>query len=150
VTDAVERVVEANTLLSGLGFESGGLAAAHSIHNGLRRSRRRTTAGTARRAFGVLALLVLEGRPQALIDEVVDFGLQVGLPVTLGDLGVAADPDVLARVAAVACAQGETMHNEPFPVTPAMVVAALQGADAVGAQRRAQLKATTDLPAACT
>lgn len=35
VTPAVEKVVEANTLLSGLGFESGGLAAAHSVHNGL-------------------------------------------------------------------------------------------------------------------
>ena len=35
VTPALERVVEANTLLSGLGFESGGLGAAHSIHNGL-------------------------------------------------------------------------------------------------------------------
>jgi glycerol dehydrogenase-like iron-containing ADH family enzyme len=27
-------VIEANTLLSGLGFENGGLAAAHAIHNG--------------------------------------------------------------------------------------------------------------------
>ena len=35
VTPAVEKVVEANTLLSGLGFECGGLAAAHSVHNGL-------------------------------------------------------------------------------------------------------------------
>jgi glycerol dehydrogenase len=35
VTPAVEKVVEANTLLSGLGFESGGLAAAHAVHNGL-------------------------------------------------------------------------------------------------------------------
>ncbi|MDY0040761.1 MAG: glycerol dehydrogenase, partial [Desulforhabdus sp.] len=34
VTPAVEAVVEANTLLSGLGFESGGLAGAHSVHNG--------------------------------------------------------------------------------------------------------------------
>ena len=34
VTSAVENVIEANTLLSGLGFESGGLAAAHAIHNG--------------------------------------------------------------------------------------------------------------------
>src|SRR5699024_12443168 len=33
-TPALEQVVEANTLLSGLGFESGGLAAAHAIHNG--------------------------------------------------------------------------------------------------------------------
>ena len=33
VTPALEKVVEANTLLSGLGFESGGLAAAHAVHN---------------------------------------------------------------------------------------------------------------------
>lgn len=35
VTPALERVIEANTYLSGVGFESGGLAAAHAIHNGL-------------------------------------------------------------------------------------------------------------------
>jgi glycerol dehydrogenase len=35
VTPALDHVVEANILLSGLGFESGGLASAHSIHNGL-------------------------------------------------------------------------------------------------------------------
>ena len=34
VTKAFEAVVEANTLLSGLGFESGGLCAAHAVHNG--------------------------------------------------------------------------------------------------------------------
>ncbi|SQA97983.1 Glycerol dehydrogenase [Cedecea neteri] len=32
---ALERVIEANTYLSGIGFESSGLAAAHAIHNGL-------------------------------------------------------------------------------------------------------------------
>lgn len=31
ITPAFEAVVEANTLLSGLGFESGGLAAAHAV-----------------------------------------------------------------------------------------------------------------------
>ncbi len=31
---ALERVIEANTYLSGVGFESGGLAAAHAVHNG--------------------------------------------------------------------------------------------------------------------
>lgn len=30
----VNQIVEANTLLSGLGFESGGLAGAHALHNG--------------------------------------------------------------------------------------------------------------------
>lgn len=34
-TAAVENVIEANTYLSGIGFESGGIAAAHAVHNGL-------------------------------------------------------------------------------------------------------------------
>ena len=34
VTPQVDAVIEANTLLSGLGFENGGLAGAHAIHNG--------------------------------------------------------------------------------------------------------------------
>ena len=33
-TPALERIVEANNLLSGLGFENGGLAAAHAVANG--------------------------------------------------------------------------------------------------------------------
>src|SRR4051794_25599397 len=58
---ALERLVEANTLLSGLGFESSGLAAAHAIHNGL------TAAPTTHSymhgekvVFGLLAQLMLE------------------------------------------------------------------------------------------
>jgi len=35
ITPALEHIVEANILLSGVGFESGGLASAHSIQNGL-------------------------------------------------------------------------------------------------------------------
>lgn len=34
VTEALERIIEANTYLSGIGFESSGPAAAHAIHNG--------------------------------------------------------------------------------------------------------------------
>ena len=65
-TPALERVVEANNLLSGLGFESGGLALAHAVHNGI------TAIPTSHAfihgekvAFGLLTQLVLEGRPQA-------------------------------------------------------------------------------------
>ncbi len=61
VTPALERVVEANTYLSGVGFESGGLAAAHAIHNGM------TAIPDAHHyyhgekvAFGTLTQLVLE------------------------------------------------------------------------------------------
>ena len=33
-TPAVEAIIEANTLLSGLGFETCGVSAAHGIHDG--------------------------------------------------------------------------------------------------------------------
>jgi glycerol dehydrogenase len=150
VTPALERVIEANTLLSGLGFESGGLAAAHSIHNGLTVLHETHDFWHGEKvAIGVIGLLVLEGRSQALIEEVVDFCLRVGLPVTLADIGVDADADTLSPVAEAACAEGETIHNEPFPVTPRMVVSAMLAADAIGAERRAALERTAELPAVC-
>lgn len=74
VTPAVERLVEANTLLSGLGFESAGLAVAHSVHNGL------TMLGPThdflhgeKVAFGLLVQLAVEGPPSSEFHEVVTF-----------------------------------------------------------------------------
>ncbi|MFN7933970.1 MAG: glycerol dehydrogenase [Bryobacteraceae bacterium] len=136
VTPALERIVEANTLLSGLGFESSGLAAAHAVHNGL-------TAASATRqyfhgekvAFGTLVQLVLEGASRAQFREVIAFSKEVGLPVTLAEIGCAEMPrDLLLQVAARATAPGETIHNEPFEVTPSMVADAILAADAVGRQ----------------
>jgi glycerol dehydrogenase len=134
VTPALERLVEANTLLSGLGFESSGLAAAHAVHNGL------TTAPATHAffhgekvAYGVLVQLVLEGRPRAVFAEVLGFATEVGLPVTLADIGLADAPrETLARIAARATAPGETIHNEPFEVDAPMVADALLAADALG------------------
>ncbi len=138
VTPALERVVEANTLLSGLGFESGGLGAAHSIHNGL------TVLPDVRDkyhgekvAFGVLASLFLTDRPVSLVDEVYDLCATLGLPTTLADLGLdgVSDQD-LARVAEKTCAEGESIHNEPVEISPRLVHAALKAADAEGRRRK--------------
>jgi glycerol dehydrogenase len=132
--EALERLVEANTLLSGLGFESSGLAAAHAIHNGLT-----AAAGTHRYmhgekvAFGLLAQLMLEGQPGAVVDEVLAFSNSVGLPTTFAGVGIGdAGEELLQVIAARATAAGETIHNEPMAVTPAMVVDALRAADAAG------------------
>jgi glycerol dehydrogenase len=151
VTPALERVVEANTLLSGLGFESGGLAGAHSIHNGLTELHETHDYWHGEKvSFGLVAMLVLEGRPAAELDDVVDFCLDVGLPVTLGDIGVDPDTADLDRVAAAACAEGETIHNTPFPVEPAMVRDAMIAADLYGRERRALRERTHPLPAVAT
>ena len=149
VTPAVEKVVEANTLLSGLGFESGGLGAAHSVHNGLT-----ALEGThdywhgEKVAFGLITMLVLEERPAEVLEEVVDFCLRVGLPVSLEDIGVEnASREELESVAEAACVEGETIHNMPFEIQPQMLVDAMIAADAFGRQRRAALEGEASLPA---
>lgn len=134
VTPSLERLVEANTLLSGLGFESSGLAAAHAVHNGL------TAAPTTHSyfhgekvAFGALVQLVLEGKSRQEIEEVLAFSSAVGLPVTLEEIGLAkASREVLRDVATRATAEGETIHNEPFAVSAEMVADAILAADSTG------------------
>jgi glycerol dehydrogenase len=134
VTPALERLVEANTLLSGLGFESSGLAAAHAIHNGL-------TAAPATHdyfhgekvAYGLLVQLVLEGQPRSVVEQVLHFATEVGLPITLAEIGLAELPrELLQQVATRATAKGETIHNEPFEVHADMVADAIRAADASG------------------
>lgn len=140
VTQAFEHVVEANTLLSGLGFESAGLASAHSVHNGL--TALPQTKGLyhgEKVAFGVLASLFLTDKHPSLMDQVYGFCESVGLPTTLADLGLAGVTDQeLRQVAEKACAPGESMHNEPFETSPGVVVDMLKAADAWG---RSRLKA---------
>ena len=144
-TEAVERVVEANTLLSGIGFESGGLAAAHSFHDGV------TALEETHRfyhgekvAFGVIVQLVLENRPAALVDEILRFCIDVGLPVTLADIGVTdATEEKIRRVAEVTAGPEETIHSEPFPVTPDIVYSAILAADALGTDAKKRTRGRT-------
>ena len=97
VTPAVEKVIEANTLLSGLGFESGGLAAAHAIHNGL--TAVGATHGLAHGQkvnIGSVTQLVLEGAPTSDIRDFIEFTTRVGLPTTLTEVGLSAGRQGLA------------------------------------------------------
>jgi glycerol dehydrogenase len=134
VTPALERVIEANTYLSGVGFESGGLAAAHAIHNGL------TAIPDAHHyyhgekvAFGTLTQLVLENAPAEEIETVAALCHTVGLPVTLAQLDITDDiPAKMRIVAEAACAEGETIHNMPGGATADQVYAALLVADQYG------------------
>lgn len=133
-TKSVEKIIEANTYLSGVGFESGGLAGAHAIHNGL--TVMEETHGKyhgEKVAFGTLVQLVLEDAERELLEQVIGFCMEVGLPTTLADLGIEhADEERLMKVAQLACADTDTLHNMPFEVTPDMVYAAIIGADALG------------------
>jgi len=138
VTPALEHIVEANTLLSGLGFESGGLAAAHSIHNGLTvLPQTHAFYHGEKVAIGVLASLFLTDKPRGLIDEVYGFCDAVGLPVTLADIGLdAVSRDDLQKVAERACIPGESIHHEPVSISPSRVIDALRTADGEGRRRK--------------
>ena len=135
VSPALEYIVEANTLLSGLGFESGGLSTAHGIHDCLC-----NLEGThayyhgEKVAFGTLAGLFLEARPQPLIDEVYTFCRSVGLPTTLAQIGLegVTDSELDAAIHPVFDNKQSYLHNVRFELTPEGIIEAIRMADAFG------------------
>mmetsp|Transcript_26062 Transcript_26062/g.65146 ORF Transcript_26062/g.65146 Transcript_26062/m.65146 type:complete len:381 (+) Transcript_26062:179-1321(+) len=139
-TPDFERVVEANTLLSGVGFESGGLGAAHAVHNGLSElDECHAFMHGEKVAIGVQVGLILTGKPKELIDEVYGFCEEVGLPTTLADVGLKGEvsDEKLWIVANRTCVPEETVHNEPVKVVAEDVFNALKAADAEGRRRKA-------------
>lgn len=134
VTPALEHIVEANTYLSGIGFESGGLAAAHAVHNGLTvLPQTHELYHGEKVAFGTLTQLVMEDADEDELHAVVDFCITLGLPVTFAELGLHEVTEAeLMKAAEAAAAPTDTAHNMPFPVTPEIIYNAMIGADAIG------------------
>ena len=139
-TDAVEKVVEANVLLSGLGFESGGVATAHMVANclpsfpechGLMHGHEV--------GFGVITQLCLDKDfDEAERNAIVDFEIAVGLPVTFADLGLeGVGRDRLQTIGDICGSEGSLCENHPFEVTADDVIDAMIAADALGAERKA-------------
>jgi glycerol dehydrogenase len=84
-------------------------------------------------AFGTLVQLILEDRPDAEVAEVIQFCVNVGLPVSFAELCESElTRDELMTVAVSACDPGSFMDSEPFTVTPEMVYSALVEADIRG------------------
>lgn len=131
VTEALEKIVEANTLLSGLGFESGGLAAAHAIYNGftvLDETHKNTHGEKV--AYSTFAQMVLENRDPAEINCVLNFCRELGLPTKLADLGIENLTEAkIIKVAEASCVEEETIHNMPFAVDADMVKDAILAVD---------------------
>ncbi|KAL1950845.1 hypothetical protein VTO73DRAFT_5969 [Trametes versicolor] len=134
VTPALEAVIEANTLLSGLGFESGGLAAAHAIHNGMTAIEElHTLLHGEKVAFGTICQLILDGASTAELDRYIELMLSVDLPVSFELLGIPKVKDEeLRRVAELACAEGETIWNLDRVINVDLVFGAIKAADAAG------------------
>jgi glycerol dehydrogenase len=129
-TEIVEDVIEANILLSGLGFENTGCAAAHGIHTGLTALPQTSHYFHGEKvAFGTICQLILENKSSALLEEVIGFCSSVGLPVTLEDLGVEEKDENIRIIAEKAIAD---IASEPFELTETMLVNAIKVASELG------------------
>ena len=130
-TEAVENIIEANTLLSGLGFENTGCAGAHSVGDGITAlPEGAKTLHGERCAFGVICQLVAEGRDMKEIKEVILFNLNVGLPVTLEDMGIEAKEANVRKIAEVSLKS--FWDAEPFIASADKVYQDIMSANALG------------------
>lgn len=98
---ALERVIEACVLMSGLSFESGGLSIAHAMTRGLSAVKALANALHGFQvAYGVTVQLVLEGRDATFLDDHAAFCRSAGLPHSLAALGLRdPQPETLDRIA---------------------------------------------------
>ncbi|WP_295684160.1 glycerol dehydrogenase [uncultured Nevskia sp.] len=120
VGPALEDVVEANTLLSGTGFESAGTAAAHAVATAL------TVVPEVEHRFmhgelvavGLVTQLLLEGN-EVEFNRVQTLFREIGLPYCFADLGLnLADSETKIRTVVENAFNLPFIHNEPFEVTP--------------------------------
>lgn len=122
-TADVEDIIEANTLLSGIGFQNTGCATAHALNAGfsnLSDTQRKNMLHGEYVAYGTLVQLIIEQRCTDEIAEYYQFFQKVGLPTSLGDLGIdIGDHEALWKVAQVA--SKSYCVNEPFYIDPDMI-----------------------------
>ncbi|MCI8991604.1 MAG: glycerol dehydrogenase [Eubacterium sp.] len=133
VTGALENVVEANTLLSGIGFESGGICAAHPINNGLAElAQTHPYMHGEKVAFALLCQLILAQEPQETLREVIGLFRKIGLPVTLQELGLKninrKELELVAKIAN----QDPCTHNLSRRVEEETIISAILLADETG------------------
>lgn len=124
---ALENVVEAAVLLSGLGFESGGLSLAHSLTRGL--TAHPKLAGALHGelvAYGTLVQIAHEGLDEAARVDVAAFCRACGLPTRLADLGIALPGDDDYGVIAAPTLAAPHMKHLARPASQASIVAAMR------------------------
>ena len=132
-TPAFENVVEANVLLSGIGFENVGCSIAHAIGNAITAVPEGERAMHGERvAFGTLCLLVAEDYPSDEVGRVLDLCVSCRLPITFEALGLDPSQGDLEAIAKAALA-AESWSASPADIHDvAGVVNLMRAADALG------------------
>lgn len=133
VTEEVENVIEANTLLSGLGFENTGCAAAHGIHAGLSEiASAHAFLHGEKVAFSIVCMMVIENTSAEEMDETIRFLVDVDLPVTLGQLNIEATKENLDLIVDHTVNRNNLVHHEPHIINEDIVRNAILAADEIG------------------
>lgn len=134
VTPALDAVIEANVLLSGMGWESGGLAAAHAMQDGFTSIPEiHDMLHGEKVGFLTLVQVILDDRPLEITKQVFEFAQKVGLPMTLEDLGCGSvSKEALMEAIRISCAPDESIHNLGSAITEEKVYDAVIAADAIG------------------
>jgi glycerol dehydrogenase len=130
----LEAVVEANTLLSGLGFESGGVAVAHGVAQtctSLPGIHERYHHGEMV-AIGTLVQLALEERRDETA-RVARFFAHVGLPAHLGQLSVDTSDAAAMDTLVEGTLEWPFTANMPFDVDASMLRRAMLEVQEIGA-----------------
>ena len=132
--EAFERVIEATILMSGLAFESGGLSIAHAVLRGMSTVPELNASLHGEQVgFGLIVQLLLEGRPQAEIRELLAFYRRIGLPCTLAMLGYpGAAATIASEVAKHTWAYAPYVRNLAAPLDFARLASAIIEADQLG------------------
>ena len=130
--ETVEKIVEANTLLSGIGFESGGLAMAHPLalaYTRIDRVHNNYLHGEMV-AMSTMAQLALEQSDD--LRKAAGFFARVGLPVHLGQLSMSPDDsedlDILAEVTMT----NPNAHHMPMQISHEIVRQSILDAHELG------------------
>jgi glycerol dehydrogenase len=136
LTPAFEAVVEAVILMSGLGFENGGLSLAHSLTRGFTReaSVHRVPHGE-QVAFGLLVQLHLTPGEDAMLRRLIPFCAGLGLPTRLSGIGLSHDDlAALDRIAAATITAPHITHLPGPPLTATAIRAAMLAVDSLASE----------------
>lgn len=132
VSEALENIIEANTLLSGMGFESTGLGMCHAIANAFTLLPECHGKYHGEKvAYGCLVELELYN-PLNIKEKTYEFFKKVGLPVSLADMNLPNPTDEQLTLLAQDVAkedESQFSHHEPYSFDAAAVKTAILAVD---------------------
>ena len=134
-SEALERIVEANILITALVSSLGGQRLRAAVAHGLLYGLGLNAYGTHRLhgeiiAFGVLVQLSLEKKDDEL-QLLLPLFSNLELPLSLSDFGRDVEDGLIVEGVTRACEKDKFVHNMPFPVAPKALLESIQRTTAI-------------------